>query len=74
MMCFFYNIFNKVDKLDKIVEPITKYYLNASVSFFAANYLYNKLNNRFGITIERLLDAQYIFMFCSFVHVITYVF
>ena len=71
-MIFFLN--NTFNKLDIIIEPITKYYLNAGVSFFAANYLYNKLNNRFGITIERLLDVQYIFIFCSFVHVITYVF
>jgi hypothetical protein len=71
-MIFFLN--NTFNKLDIIIEPITKYYLNVSISFFATNYLYNKLNNRFGITIERLLDAQYIFIFCSFVHVITYVF
>jgi len=71
-MIFFLN--NTFNKLDIIIEPITKYYLNVSISFFATNYLYNKLNNRFGITIERLFDVQYIFLFCSFAHVITYVF
>lgn len=70
MIFFFNNTFNKVDKLDKIIEPIAKYYLNASISFFAANYLYNKLNNKSGITIERFFDIRYIIFFSSFMSTI----
>ena len=70
MIFFFYNTFNKVDK---IVEPMTKYYLNASISFFAANYLYNKLNNKSGITIERFFDIRYIIFFSSIMHKVKYI-
>ncbi len=67
-MIFFLN--NTFNKLDKIFEPVIKYYLNVSISFFAANYLYNKLNNKSGITIDRFFDIRYIIFFSSFMSTI----
>lgn len=68
-MIFFLN-----NTKDKTFEVITKYYVNVSISFFGANYLYNKLNKKSGITIERFFDIRYIIFFSSFMNTIKYIF
>ena len=67
-MIFFLN-----NTKDKTFEVITKYYVNVSISFFGANYLYNKLNKKSGITIERFFDIRYIIFFSSFMNTILYI-
>ena len=68
-MIFFLN-----NTKDKTFEVITKYYVNVIISFFGANYLYNKLNKKSGITIERFFDIRYIIFFSSFMNTIKYIF
>ena len=58
-------IFSFIDKLDKLFEITSHYLCVIGFSFIASNYLYNKLTNKFGITIERMFDLQYIFLFFS---------
>ena len=59
MIFSFINVF---DKINKLFEITTQYLCIIGFSFIASNYLYNKLTNKFGITIERMFDLQYIFL------------
>jgi hypothetical protein len=59
MIFSFINVF---DKINKLFEISSQYLCIIGFSFIASNYLYNKLTNKFGITIERMFDLQYIFL------------
>ena len=59
MIFSFINVFEKINKL---FEISSQYLCIIGFSFIASNYLYNKLTNKFGITIERMFDLQYIFL------------
>jgi hypothetical protein len=66
-------IFSFIDKLDKLFEITSHYLCVIGFSFIASNYLYNKLTNKFGITIERMFDLQYIFLIFSITKVTLYI-
>lgn len=66
-------IFSFIDKLDKLFEITSQYLCIIGFSFIASNYLYNKLTKKFGITIERMFDLQYIFIFFSITKVTLYI-
>mgnify|MGYP000857549913 CR=1 FL=1 len=56
-------IFSFIDKINKLFEITSHYSCIIGFSFITSNLLYNKLTNKFGITIERMFDLQYIFLF-----------
>ena len=56
-------IFSFIDKINKLFEITSHYTCIMGFSFITSNLLYNKLTNKFGITIERMFDLQYIFLF-----------
>jgi len=67
MISFLNDVSNKINKI------IYNYSINICCSFFASNYLYNKLNNKIGITIERFFNLQYIFLYFSFTKALSYI-
>jgi hypothetical protein len=67
-----FSFINVFDTLINISDKANYYSSILGFSFVASNYLYNKLNNKIGITIERMFDLQYIFIFYSIAKVSLY--
>lgn len=66
-------IFSFIDKINKLFEITSHYLCIIGFSFITSNLLYNKLTNKFGITIERMFDLQYIFLFFFTTKAILYI-